>query len=227
MLAACRTNLEQAKKENPWFNLEYVELRQGSALDLPLQSNSVDVAAQNCLFNIFRQDDLQAALSEMYRVLRPNGRLVLSDPICETEMPQPLRENHRLRAQCLSGAIPLKQYLNLITATGFGTVEIRARRPYRVLDPKHYNTTELIYIESVEICAIKTPIPKDGPCIFSGRTAIYFGSEEAYSDGNGHTLQKNQPLSICDKTAQVLEDMGRNDLLVTEPTFFYDGGGCC
>lgn len=227
MLDACRMNLVTAEKLNPWFGSEYIDLRQGNALELPLENQSVDVAAQNCLFNIFSPQDLRTALSEMYRVLRPNGRLVLSDPICEAEIPDSLREDERLRAMCLTGAVPLQEYVDQITSTGFGTVEIRARRPYRVLDPEQYATAKLIYIESVEICAIKDPVPNDGPCVFTGRTAIYFGSDESFSDGNGHVITKNQPLSICDKTARALQGLDRSDLLVTDSTYFYDGGGCC
>jgi SAM-dependent methyltransferase len=226
MLIACQSNLLLAEEHNPWFSAQYIELRQGDALNLPLHDNSVDVAAQNCLFNIFSREDLRTALSEMYRVLRPNGRLLLSDPTCETKIPDTLRNDERLRAMCLTGAMPLQQYLDSITETGFGTVEIRARRPYRVLNPGNYDTSELIYLESVEICAMKTQVPEDGPCIFSGRTAIYFGDDESFSDGNGHTLRRNQPLSVCDKTARGLERLGRTDLLVTNSTYFYDGGGC-
>jgi ubiquinone/menaquinone biosynthesis C-methylase UbiE len=73
---------------------------------LPLADDSVDVAAQNCLFNIFRERDLARALAEIYRVLRPGGRLLLSDPICERAMPAALRDDDCLRATCLTGAIP-------------------------------------------------------------------------------------------------------------------------
>jgi hypothetical protein len=128
---------------------------------------------------------------------------------------------------CLTGAISLQEYLGLIAGVGFGTIEIRARRPYRVLDPENFGTPELIFIESVEICAIKNPVPEDGPCVFSGRTAIYFGEEDYYSDGSGHTFVRNQPFSICDKTARLLEQLNRSDILVTDSTYFYDGGGCC
>ena len=52
MLGACRENLRQAERENPWFMSSFVDLRQGDALALPIADASVDVAAQNCLFNI-------------------------------------------------------------------------------------------------------------------------------------------------------------------------------
>ena len=115
----------------------------------------------------------------------------------------------------------------MITDAGFGTVEVRAKRPYRVLDPGHYDTTELIYLESVEVCAIKDPMPSDGPCIFTGKTAIYYGDEAYFDDKAGHTLLNNQPLSVCDKTAGALAGLGRKDIFISESTYFYDGGGCC
>ncbi len=227
MLAACQTNLLQAQASNAWFSADFVDLRRGDALALPIQSNSIDVAAQNCLFNIFRDDDLKQALAEMHRVLKPHGRLILSDPVCDQPMPQALQDDERLRALCLSGAIPLQQYIQRLADAGFGTIEVRAKRPYRVLSPNHYATQQLIHIESVEICAIKDPLPADGPCVFTGRSAIYFGNELIFDDGKGHVMTPNQPLAVCDKTAAALLAMGRDDLHVSNSTWFYDGGGCC
>ena len=227
MREACIDNLTAAEETNNWFSSDFVDIRDGDALNLPIESNSIDVAAQNCLFNIFHYAELEQALKEMYRVLKKHGRLILSDLICETNIPDNLRNDERLRALCLSGAITLSDYVNRLTSIGFGIIEIRAKRPYRVLDPGHYNTDKLIYIESVEICAIKDPIPKDGPCVFTGKTAIYFGSEDLFDDNKGHILMQNQPLSVCDKTANVLKNLGRNDLFISESTYFYDGGGCC
>ncbi len=227
MLYACKENLLRAEKLNDWFQLNFINLKSGNALDLPVEDSSVDVAAQNCLFNIFKQEDLKKALSEMYRVLKPHGRLILSDPVCETEMSQELRDDARLRALCLSGSIPLADYLKLLAETGFGTIEVRAKRPYRILSPNHYATDKLIYIESVEICAIKDTMPKDGPCVFTGKAAIYYGKEDFFDDGNGHLLKQNQPLSVCDKTAKALLNLNRDDIFVSESTWFYDGGGCC
>lgn len=227
MLEASRKNFKEAEELNPWFKSSFVDLKKGDALDLPVEDESIDVAAQNCVFNIFKSDDLTKALSEMYRVLKPGGRLVMSDPICDQFMSEELRNDDKLRAACLSGAIPLKDYIKAITDAGFGTIEVRAKRAYRVLSPNHYNTNELIYIESVEVCAIKDPMPADGPCVFTGKTAIYFGDEELYDDGQGHTLLLNQPLAVCDKTAGNLEALQRSDIYISESTFHYDGGGCC
>ena len=227
MLDACTKNLKEAEALNPWFDSQFVELRKGTALSLPVESESIDVAAQNCLFNIFEKDDLKKALSEIYRVLKPGGRLVLSDPICEQKIPENLQNDEELRALCLSGCLPLSEYLDMITEIGFGTVEVRARRPYRILSSNHYNTDETLYIESVEVAAIKDPMPVDGPCIFTGKSAIYYGRDEYFDDNKGHVLLPNVPLAVCDKTASALLNTGNSEIFVSESTFFYDGGGCC
>ncbi len=227
MLEASRKNFTEAEAQNPWFKSDYVTLKKGDALHLPVEDNSVDVAAQNCLFNIFKAEDLKKAIEEMYRVLKPHGKLVMSDPTCEQHMNDSLRNDDRLRALCLSGSLPIADYIKALTDAGFGTIEIRARKPYRILDPKNYPTDELIYIESIEVAAIKDPMPADGPCIFTGKAAIYFGDQPFLDDKNGHILLKNQPLAICDKTAGALKNLGRDDIFISESTFHYDGGGCC
>ena len=215
MLDASRKNFKEAEVSNPWFKSEYVDLKKGDAMNLPVDDNSIDVAAQNCLFNIFKAEDLKKAIQEMYRVLKPHGRLVMSDPTCEQPMNEALR------------SIPIAEYVKALTDCGFGTIEIRARKPYRILDPKNYPTNELIYIESIEVAAIKDPMPADGPCIFTGKAAIYYGDEDYFDDKAGHILLKNQPIAICDKTAAALNQLERNDIYLSESTFHYDGGGCC
>tara|TARA_B110000967_G_scaffold102251_1_gene104915 strand:- start:1612 stop:2580 length:969 start_codon:yes stop_codon:yes gene_type:complete len=227
MLEASKKNFTQAEAQNPWFNKEFVSLKKGDALNLPVEDNSIDVAAQNCLFNIFKVEDLKKAISEMYRVLKPHGKLVMSDPTCEQPMNEALRDDDRLRALCLSGSIPIAEYVKMLTDAGFGTIEIRARKPYRILDPLQYNTDELIYIESIEVAAIKDPMPADGPCVFTGKAAIYYGKDDFFDDKAGHVLVKNQPLAICDKTAGALKNLNRDDIYFSESTFHYDGGGCC
>lgn len=227
MLEASRKNFIEAEAQNSWFKSDFVELKKGDAMNLPVKDNSIDVAAQNCLFNIFKVEDLKTAIAEMYRVLKPHGRLVMSDPTCEQPMNDNLRNDDRLRALCLSGSLPIVDYVKMLTDAGFGTIEIRARKPYRILDPKHYDTDELIYIESIEVAAIKDPMPSDGPCVFTGKAAIYFGEDDYLDDKAGHLMLKNQPLAICDKTAGALASLKRDDVYISKSTYHYDGGGCC
>jgi ubiquinone/menaquinone biosynthesis C-methylase UbiE len=227
MLATARELLDEAARLNPWFDPSFVDVRRGDALDLPVADATIDLAAQNCLFNIFTREHLSKALSEMYRVLKPRGKLVLSDPISTRPMPAHLANDARLRAECLSGALLLDEYLQAIVNAGFGTIEVRSKRPYRVLDKKRYGLDEHLLLESVEVAAIKDPIPEDGPCIFTGRTATYVGPDEYFDDKKGHTLLRDMPLGVCDKTAKALARLERDDILLTGSTWHYSGDGCC
>ena len=140
------------------------------------------------------------------------------------------RSRHRVmvpQEEYENGHILTSETCKALTDVGFGTIEIRARKPYRILSPADYPTDELIYIESIEVAAIKDPMPEDGPCVFTGKAAIYFGSEEYFDDKKGHVLLPNQPIAVCDKTAGALADLKRDDIYISESTFHYDGGGCC
>ncbi|MEQ8456780.1 MAG: arsenosugar biosynthesis arsenite methyltransferase ArsM [Sandaracinaceae bacterium] len=227
MLAVAERLLGEAASQNAWFERDFVSLRRGDALDLPARDASVDVVAQNCLFNIFTREHLARALGEVHRVLRPGGKLVLSDPVATRPIPAHLAADDRLRAMCLSGALTLDAYLEALVAAGFGTIEVRAKRPYRLLDAKRYGLEDSLLLESVEVCAIKDPIPGDGACVFTGRAAIYVGEDEALDDGKGHVLLRDVPLGVCDKTASALAALERSDLVLTEPTWHYAGDGCC
>ncbi|MFM6280584.1 MAG: arsenosugar biosynthesis arsenite methyltransferase ArsM, partial [Dolichospermum sp.] len=227
MREAAMRNLEIAATENPWFDTSFVEIRPGDAFNLPVADASVDIVAQNCLFNIFEPTDLICALKEAYRVLKPGGRLQMSDPIATSPIPDNLQQNEHLRALCLSGALTYEEYTQLIINAGFGQVEIRARRPYRLLDKHSYQLQENILLESLDSVAFKVEIPSDGACIFTGKTAIYGGKEEFFDDQSGHILQRGIPVAVCDKTAEKLAVINAEEIMITNSTWYYDGGGCC
>lgn len=225
-LAATR-NLEIAAQHNPWFDPSFIEIREGDAFTLPVADASVDVVAQNCLFNIFAPDDLSKALKEAFRVLKPGGRLQMSDPIATRPIPSHLQHDERLRAMCLSGALTYEQYIERIVDAGFGQVEIRARRPYRLLDRDRYNLEADLLLESLDSVAFKVSIPEDGACIFTGKTAIYRGKEDFFDDAKGHVLQRGIPAAVCDKTAAKLVSLLQQEVMITDSTWHYVGGGCC
>ena len=77
------------------------------------------------------------------------------------------------------------------------------------------------------VAAVADPVPDDGPCIFTGRTATWVGSDESFDDGAGHVLLRDMPMPVCDKTAENLATLKRPEIIVTQSTFHYRGGGCC
>lgn len=227
MREAATRNLAIAAQENSWFDPSFVEIREGDAFSLPVPDASVDVVAQNCLFNIFEPADLHRALQEAFRVLKPGGRLLMSDPIATRPIPPHLRQDERLRAMCLSGALTYEEYTQHLVQAGFGQIEIRARRPYRLLDCASYGLQEPLLLESLDSVSFKVVIPEDGACIFTGKAAIYTGTEEFFDDSNGHILQRGLPAAVCDKTAGKLGALMPKEILITDSTWYYTGGGCC
>ncbi len=225
MRQAATQNLQMAALENDWFTADFVDILDGDAFNLPMPDASVDVVAQNCLFNIFEPADLGRALAEAYRVLKPGGRLLMSDPITNQPIPDVLRQDDRLRAMCLSGALTYEEYTQFIVESGFGQVEIRSRRPYRCLDVHSYELTTPILLDSLDSVSFKVPIPADGACIFTGKTASYIGALELLDDQAGHVLQRGLPLAVCDKTAAKLKQLP--DVFLSDSTWHYTGGGCC
>ncbi len=217
-------NLQLAALDNDWFDPDFVRILAGDAFNLPMPDASVDVVAQNCLFNIFEPADLERALQEAYRVLKPGGRLLMSDPIATTPIPAVLRRDERLRAMCISGALTYEEYVDFIIKSGFGQVEIRSRRPYRLLDIHNYELTTPLLLDSLDSVSIKVPVAPDGACIFTGKTATYIGKEEYFDDRHGHILQRGLPVIVCDKTAKSFAQFP--DLIVTDSTW-HSYGGCC
>jgi len=227
MRDAAARNLQIAAHENDWFDASFVEICEGNAFALPVPDASVDVVAQNCLFNIFEPADLTKALKEAYRVLKPGGRLLMSDPIATEPIPPHLKQDERLRALCLSGALTYPEYVQHLVDVGFGQVEVRARRPYRLLDKHNYQLDADLLLDSLDSVSFKVDVPEDGACIFTGKTAIYRGMEELFDDGVGHVLQRGVPAAVCDKTAGKLGGLMLDEVLITDSTWHYSGGGCC
>jgi SAM-dependent methyltransferase len=219
-------NFKEAARLNDWFRPEFIGLMDGSALEIPLADATADVAAQNCLFNMFVRQDLEQALAEVVRVLRPGGRFFTSDPVTPMPLPAELTGDAVARARCISGCQTLPDYLAALTGAGFGRVEVRSRFPYRYLHPSEYpSLLRPILLESVEVAAFKVPEGPDGPAIFTGRTAVYAGPGASLDDGLGNVLRRGVPVPVSDAAAARLGRLP--GIVVTEPTYHYKGGGCC
>lgn len=118
MLARARANAEQ-------LGLENVEFRQGLIETLPLADSSVDVILSNCVINL--APDKAAVFREAFRVLKPGGRLVVSDMVTSGELPEAVRSDPDLWASCLGGALPEDEYLEVVRRAGFDGVTVLTR----------------------------------------------------------------------------------------------------
>jgi arsenite methyltransferase len=125
MLALARENQKKAGADN-------VEFIKGEIENIPLPDNSVDVIISNCVINL--SGDKTAVLREAFRVLKPGGRLAVSDIVARGEVPAEIRENLFLWAGCIAGALEENEYREKLTAAGFVDIAIEPTRIYRTED---------------------------------------------------------------------------------------------
>jgi arsenite methyltransferase len=102
-----------------------VDFRYGEMEDIPLSNESVDVIISNCVINL--SPDKDAVFSEAYRVLRPGGRMMVSDIVVNGELPQSIRNRLDAWAGCVAGALDESVYLDKIRAAGFEKVTVESR----------------------------------------------------------------------------------------------------
>jgi SAM-dependent methyltransferase len=102
-----------------------VEFRYGEMEDIPLPDESVDVIISNCVINL--SPDKDAVFGEAYRVLRPGGRMSVSDIVVDGDLPQAIRSRLDSWAGCIAGALDESVYLDKIRAAGFEGVEVASR----------------------------------------------------------------------------------------------------
>jgi MoaA/NifB/PqqE/SkfB family radical SAM enzyme/SAM-dependent methyltransferase len=106
-----------------------IEFKKGYLEELPLEDNSVDVVLSNCVMNLSVHK--RRAYAEIYRVLRPGGRLVISDVVCENDPDPTIRNDETLRGECIAGAMTQSHLLALLEETGFSATRLIKRFPYR------------------------------------------------------------------------------------------------
>jgi SAM-dependent methyltransferase len=114
--------LEKARENAKKINSTNVEFRLGEIEHLPLADNSVDVVISNCVINL--SPEKRRVFDEAYRVLKPGGRLMVSDIVLLRELPEALKNSIEAYVGCLSGAVLRNEYLGTIKAAGFKDVEV-------------------------------------------------------------------------------------------------------
>jgi len=131
MLALARENQRRAGATN-------VEFLQGTIERIPMPDNAVDVIISNCVINL--STDKDAVLREAYRVLKPGGRLAVSDVIVRGPVPAEVRRSMELWVGCVAGALEERDYASKLRAAGFIDVQLEPWRIYRIEDARAFLT---------------------------------------------------------------------------------------
>lgn len=178
-----------------WLELRNLEerLRRESPM---IADESADCVISNCVLNLVRESDRSQLLQEVFRVLKRGGKAVISDIVCDEDVPQHLREDPTLWSGCLSGAFREDTFLKAFEDAGFHGIEILKR------EEEPWQTIEGIEFRSVTVSAYKG---KQGPCLERNQAMIYRGPFKKVEDDDGHVYFRGQRIAVCDKTFQLLQ----------------------
>ena len=120
--------IEKASANAKKGNYKNVEFKLGEIEKLPVEDNSIDVVISNCVINL--SPDKESVFKETFRVLRPGGRLMVSDLVLVKELPDIIKESVEAYVGCLAGAIMEDKYIGYIKKAGFKEVKIIEQANY-------------------------------------------------------------------------------------------------
>jgi SAM-dependent methyltransferase len=140
MLALARENQRRAGVEN-------VEFLKGEIENIPLPDNSVDVVISNCVINL--SGDKDRVLREAFRVLKPGGRLAVSDVVVTGAVPAEVRRSMELWVGCIAGALRDDDYVAKLNDAGFDRIDIESTRVYQVEDARRFLTGTGIDVDAI------------------------------------------------------------------------------
>jgi len=166
-----------------------VEFKKGFLEDIPLPDATADVVISNCVINL--SPDKRQTLHEIFRILKPGGRLVVSDIVTDAPIPVAIKNNEQFRGECLGGALRQEDLLAMLRTAGFSGVGLVKRFPYRVEgDTRFYSLTFQAYK------------PEATPQV----EVIYRGPFGAVWTESGTMLLKGQRATVTLGEAESLDD---------------------
>jgi arsenite methyltransferase len=124
-----------------------VEFLRGEIENIPLPDNSVDVVISNCVINLSADKD--RVLREAFRVLRPGGRLAVSDVVTTRAMLPEIRQCVLFWVGCVAGALEEGEYRNKLAAAGFEEIDVEPTRVYRIEDARAFLSGQGIDVDAI------------------------------------------------------------------------------
>lgn len=160
-----------------------------------IADNSVDLVISNCVLNLVHDGDKQQLVHEIYRVLKPGGRIAISDIISDEPAPERLKRDSQLWSGCISGAFQEADFLRAFVDAGFLAVA------YDKWDEQPWQVVEGIEFRSATLTAVKG---KGGPCLDYGHAVIYRGPYAEVRDDEGHVFPRGERMAVCERTCALL-----------------------
>ncbi len=170
-----------------------------------VESNSVDLVVSNCVLNLVAEQHRTQMIEEIFRVLKPGGRVAISDIVSDEVVPQHLRDDAQLWSGCISGAFQEKAFLDTFKKAGFVAVA------YDKWDNEPWQTVEGIEFRSVTITAAK---PEKIPLMDKGQAVIYKGPFSEVRDDMDNIFPRGERIAVSDRTFRFLMEGPMRDSFI-------------
>jgi len=177
-----------------WLALRQLEERLRSEQTM-IADGSVDVVLSNCVLNLVRPEDKQAMFDEIFRVVKPGGRVAISDIVADEDVPMAMQQDPELWSGCISGAYREDLFLEAFAKAGFYGIEIVKR------DAQPWQTVQGIEFRAVTVQAFKG---QAGPSKEYNEAVIYRGPFSKAWDDDGQVYVRGQRTAVGHKTHQML-----------------------
>lgn len=125
--------IEKARENAKKNSIENVEFRLGEIENLPVADNSIDVVISNCVINL--SADKPKVFKEVYRVLKPGGRIAISDISLLKQLPKKIQQSIEAYVGCVGGAILIDEYKKIVEASGLKDVRVTVKGSSACIDP--------------------------------------------------------------------------------------------
>lgn len=191
-----------------WQKLQQWQQQQKSQQPL-IADDSVDLVISNCVLNLVAKADRQQMISEIFRVLKPGGRVAIADIVSDEKVPESLQHDAELWSGCISGAFEENEFLEAFAKVGFIAVA------YDKWDVNPWRVVEGIEFRSVTLTAVK---PEICAAFDTGNAAIYLGPYAEVIDDAGRHFPRGERMAVSDRTFRQLQHPAyRNDFVVVAP----------
>ncbi len=170
--------------------------------------DSVDLVISNCVLNLVEDAQKPLLAREIHRVLKPGGRLAISDIVADEPVPAHLKGDPLLWSGCLSGAFQEQEFMGTFVEAGFVAIRIDkwGPQPWQVIDR--------IEFRSVTLTAVKG---ESKECLDYGQAVIYRGPFAEVRDEEGHIYPRGERIAVCARTYRLLTEGPGQDAFIGIP----------